>query len=630
MARLWQCGFELNSTSAGMEFTTSSGTISLQTGTVRTGTYALRANPTTSTGFTRWHAFASDQAIVGYQRFYLNIATLPSAATSICRFLDGTNNSMGAIRLSTGGALQLLTAGGSQIGSASATLSTGTWYMVELKTDATGSGTLDARLDGSSFASGANSAQGNWSRILIGVIGTNATTDLFFDDWALNDASGSAQTSWPGSGKILHLNPNGDGDAHAWGNTANGAGASTNYTLVNQVPPDDTTTLVQSVTLNAEDMYTLSDSGIGASDTVNVAMVGVRIRDNSADATTAAKVQIKKTSGGTIAQGSAIIPNGTSFFTNGNAEPRNYTLVTYLDPDGAAWTQATLDTAQAGVKLTAAGTNRIQVSAVWVSVDYTPSSTTPISDTDTGSGAEASTLAASLTTTETGSGAEASTLTATAASAETGSAAEGATLTVQISDADTGSGLDQTTNRAIAAAETAAADDVATLAAALTSAEVAAGVEASTLAAQLLSAETAIGGDAGTADDGSGNHQDVSSSDTGSAAEASALVAALTSADTATATEAATVSAQLSATDTASSVDAASLTAALLAADTGLAAEGSTLTATLVATDSGSATEAADSGHTAAQDITIRVGRPTTAWTAAQPARDWAAGPPTV
>jgi hypothetical protein len=630
VARLWQCGFELNSTSTGMEFTTSSGTISLQTGTVRTGTYALRANPTASTGFVRWHAFATDQAIVGYQRFYLNIATLPSTASSICRFLDTTNASTGAIRLSTTGTLQLLNAAGTQIGSSSATLSTGTWYMVELKTDATGAGALDARLDGSSFASGANSAQGNWSRVLIGVIGSNATTDLAFDDWAVNDASGSAQNSWPGSGKILHLLPNGDGDAHAWGNTANGAGASTNYTLVNEVPPNDATTLVQSVTLNAEDMYTLTDSGIGSGDIVNVAMVGVRIRDNSADAVTTAKVQVKKVTGGTIAQGSAIVPNTASFFTNGPAEPRNYTLITYADPDGSPWTQATLDTAQAGVKLTVAGTNRIQVSALWVSVDYTPSSSTPVSSSDTGSGAEASTLAAALSSADTGAGAEASSLAATASSADTGAGTEAASLVAQISDADTGTsteaatlatallsadtgaGTEQATDRNLTAAETAGAADTATLAAgltssdtaagtdasalttSLTSADTASGAEASTLAAQLLSAETGTAGDAGTVDDGSGSSQNVSSADTATAVEAATVTAVLTSADTGTAADAATLAAQLVSADTATSTDVASLTAALIAAETASIAEAAVLNAALIAADTGSAQEAAD------------------------------------
>lgn len=391
MARLWQCGFELGSLSTGVEVTATLGTQAISTTTVRTGSRALRVAPTATTGSVRYHVFASNQAAAGFQRVYLNIATLPSATTYILRFLDSSNNATGSIRLTTAGRLQLMTANGNQIGSDSAVLSTGTWYMVELGTDATGSGTLEGRLDGASFASGANSSQGAWCRITVGVITTNATTDLFFDDWAINDASGSAQNSWCGAGGILHLIPNGAGDSNGWSNTSNAAGSTSNYTLVDEVPPNDTTDLVQTGTLNATDMYTLTDSGIGASDVVNVAAVGLRLRNNTADAVAAVKAQITKTSAGTIAQGSAIVPNSTAFATNAPAEPRNLSLVTYADPDGAAWTQATLDTAQAGLKLTVANTNRIQVTALWLSVDYAP---------DTGGGPEAtgaSTAAATAT-----------------------------------------------------------------------------------------------------------------------------------------------------------------------------------------------------------------------------------------
>lgn len=391
MARLWQCGWELGSLSTGVEVTTTGGTQSLSTTTFRRGSRALRVNPTNTTGFNRYHVFAANQAIAGFQRVYLNAASLPSATTYILRFLDSSNNAAGSIRLTTAGRLQLMTANGNQIGSDSDILATNTWYMVELGTDATGSGTLEARLDGSTFASGANSSQGTWSRITVGVITTNATADLVFDDWALNDASGSAQNSWCGAGGILHLIPNGAGDSNGWSNTSNAAGSANNYQLVDEIPPNDTTDYVQTGTLNATDMYALADSGIGSSDVVNVVAVGLRLRNNTADGVTAVRAQIAKTSAGTIAQGSAIVPNSTAFATNSPTEPRNYSLVTYADPDGAAWTQATLDSAQAGLKLTVANTNRIQVTALWLSVDYAP---------DTGDGPEAtgsSTAAATAT-----------------------------------------------------------------------------------------------------------------------------------------------------------------------------------------------------------------------------------------
>lgn len=391
MSRGFQCAFGLGTSATGMEFTTSSGTLAVQNTVSRPGSsgWALRVSPTTSTGFVRYHYAASDQAAVGFQRFALRADTLPSANTTICRFQDTGNNPTGQLRLTTAGKLQLWTASGVQIGSDSAAITSGdsSWHIIEIKTDATGAGVLEGRLNGVSYANGANSAQGQWSRLVIGVIGTNATADLYFTDWALNTADGSFQNSWCGNGYIIYQRPGGAGDANAWLKT-NGstAGDANNYQLVDEVTPNDTTDLVQTNTLNAQDMYALTASGIGAGDTVNAVLVGVRMRNNTADATVAAKLQIKSISGGTITQGSEIKPNSASFATNASAEPRNYTLVAHRDPDGNAWNRDTLNSAQIGAICTATGTNRWQMSTVWATVDYTPSTGTPLgtaSETDT-------------------------------------------------------------------------------------------------------------------------------------------------------------------------------------------------------------------------------------------------------
>lgn len=388
-------GFGLQSTASGVEITTvSSGTI--QTSVTRLGSAAARVNPTGSSAFFRHVGLASDQSTVGYQRVYLRIATLPSGNTTIMRFLNTPNSTCAQIRLTAAGTLVLLDAGGATVGSASTTLSTGTWYRVELGLDAsTSPGTVTGRLDGTQFATGANSVQSPWSRWIIGAI-VSTTTDLYFADWAVNDTSGSAQNSWPGDGAVLTLAPNATGDANSWSNTSNAAGSTSNYQLCDELPPDDATTLVQTGTLNNADAYEITNSGMASGDVVNCVMVGVRARNNVADATTAFKVEAKKVSGGTVTQSSAIVPNSTSWSTNAPADPRTYPLIMYTDPDGSAWTQSTVDSMQVGVKLTAAGTNRIQVSTLWALVDYSPSSGTLVSSSDTGSGVEAADLTASL------------------------------------------------------------------------------------------------------------------------------------------------------------------------------------------------------------------------------------------
>ncbi len=366
LGRIWHSGFESNSAT---EFSSVSGTASIQSATVRSGAFAGRTNPAAATGFFRQHLFGTDQTISGLQRCYLRIASLPAANTTIMRFADTLNNPCAQLRLTTAGQLQLWTASGVQVGSNSATLATGTWYMVELQCDSTTSpGTVAARLEGAVFASGANSAQVPWSRVLVGVI-ASTTADLFWDDWAVNGAA----EGWPGPGGIVHYVPAGDGDAHAWLDTAASAGTASNWQLVDEVPPDDATTLVQSVTLNAEDMYRVTTTlGPNPQDRIAYVMVGIRYRNNVADATTAARLQVKSVSGGTVQQSGALVPNSTTFATNANIEPRNYPINVETDPDGTPWSRRTLDTMQIGQKITTAGTNRIQVTAIWAAVEFAP------------------------------------------------------------------------------------------------------------------------------------------------------------------------------------------------------------------------------------------------------------------
>lgn len=373
MARLWHGGAELNSTTDGMEVDTNSGTISISSTTVRSGTYSWRANPSASTGFYRKQISGSNQNTGGYLRAYVYIASLPGTTIQLLRFSSTANAHLASLRLTSTGTLTLNNAANTQVGSASSALSTNTWYRLELKCDATAAtGTIEGKIDGVSFASGNNSSRGSWARILWGVITPNATCDIFFDDVALNDSQGSNQTSYPGSGKLIRLKPDASGDSNQWLKTDGSAGSSTNYQLVDEVTPNDATDYVQSTTLNDIDFYNCEASGINSYDTVNVVTIHTRITNDVADATIAAKVQVEKTSGGTVAQGSAIIPNTTTWTTDGATATFLPTLVTYADPDASAWTSSTLDSMQIGVKITTDGTNKILASTVWTYFDYTP------------------------------------------------------------------------------------------------------------------------------------------------------------------------------------------------------------------------------------------------------------------
>lgn len=386
MARLYQTGFELNSATSGMEWQTSTGGFALSSSTVRSGSYAGRANPTASTRYMT-HTFQADTINTTYHRFYLNIATNPGATISIWQYLDSGNTVAFSLRLTSAGVLQMVNdISSATVLASSSALSTATWYRVEVKIvdHATTSAEMELKIDGTvvSTQTGLSGIAGG-GRFRLGAITGTSSPDLFFDDVAVNDTSGSYQTGYPGSGKIIHLRPNAAGDNAAW--TAY-VGSGANYERVDEVTPDDATSAVQSRTTNQIDDYNVDASGIGSSDTVNVVAVGHRANRSAGTTSSTYNIRVKKTASGTVSESSTLTASSTTWRTNdpttNNASP--FALVTYLDPDSAAWTQSTLDSMQIGAKIVSGSGDRyVQLSAIWASVDYTPSTGPTISVSDT-------------------------------------------------------------------------------------------------------------------------------------------------------------------------------------------------------------------------------------------------------
>jgi len=373
-ARLDTKGYELNSTTDQMEFTLNSS-VSVSTTNVRTGTYAGRVNA--AAGFWRQHVAATNQTTTGFISVCVYIVAAPNASTQFLRWSNISNTAVGNITMTTSRTLVLLKSDGTQIGSASSAIPLNTWTCVELSNDAsTSPGTLTGRIDDgagnwTTFATGANSNQGQWARALWGnVTGAQTTNDMYFDDVKINDSTGSAQTSFPGNTKVIYLRPNAAGDANGW--TRGGSDSGANWSQMEETPPNDITDYVLSTTLNQEDLYNMGNSGLASYDTINLVQQNVRYRADNAASNPTFKVEVEKTSGGTIAQGTGITPAATTWFTNAGSIPENPTLTLYQDPDAVNWTSTTLDSMQTGIKITTDNTNNINATALWTAVDYTP------------------------------------------------------------------------------------------------------------------------------------------------------------------------------------------------------------------------------------------------------------------
>lgn len=391
MARMWTCGFELQSTSA--EFGVNSGAIvtgspAISTTVHRAGTASLRINPSSATSFIE-HQITPGVVMRTLHRLYLRVDTLPSTATNI--YSMGQSGYFPALlRLQTDGTL-VLRDGFTEttLTGTSATLTLGRWYRIELDyTDVSGtltSGVSAFRgyLDGVQFANALCSNINGFSRIRMGVQ-LAATTDFYMDDVAVNDTTGSVQTGLPGPGSVVHLRPNAAGDANGWATAVGGtAGAANNYTRVAERTPDDATsynqTSVSGTTtiddFNVEDRAT---AGIGASDTINLVQVGGRV---ASDNTTAASIvyRLKGQSGGTVQESASTTVANTSWSVHAGQSPRPYMLTAYVNPQGSAvWTPTALDGIQIGVRGDVSQTTVRRVSTLWALVDFQPLTTTAL------------------------------------------------------------------------------------------------------------------------------------------------------------------------------------------------------------------------------------------------------------
>lgn len=278
MARSFLCGFELGS--VGEFFATTGTAPTIQTGTVRSGTYAMRANPTAAQSyaqFRRRNSTGTFSNLFQSVRFWLRIATLPSANTHIAESFGVSLATVHQfLQLNTDGKLAIGQTASVEATSTDVLSADGLWHLVELEAGASGK---NLWVDGSLWASGgANGVQDSEGRL--GVI-TSTTADLYFDDveWWNSDLGGASLYVTHKHKIILSL-PTADSSITSW---TGGAGGTTNlFDAVNNVPPvgvsaETNTSQIKSSTSTGAAQYTAtmqsySVAGVRATDTVDAVM----------------------------------------------------------------------------------------------------------------------------------------------------------------------------------------------------------------------------------------------------------------------------------------------------------------------------------------------------------------------
>lgn len=405
MARLITSGYELREGVTGTA--TSPDGLSngaLETTTVRSGSASRKWSGAGSQSPGQWTLTAVTAGVDCFARTYVYVPTggLPLAGQAVVA-LGSSGTPLAAIRVEADGTLTLwaFTGAWTQQGSASSPITLDSWEnRVELKLNL-GAGSVDsvdARLNGVSFASATGLAISD-AQIAIAAVGAATTTAnggsntapgsaafaLYTDDVAVNDGSGAAQNTWPGSGKVALLRPTADSAVGAgWtlGNTTATGGNA--WSRLDDAPPNSETDLtvaadadqIRNATSNANSSYdatmtTYTAAGVGAGATVNVV---VPIVATGAPVVTSAKA-------GTVGVVSNPAITNVSLSAGGTSGAfwSGATIGTY--PTGNKWSFGTTTYAPSVTLATApvmrvtqvtASTRIAIVTEMGIYVDYTP------------------------------------------------------------------------------------------------------------------------------------------------------------------------------------------------------------------------------------------------------------------
>jgi len=304
-----------------------------------------------------------------YSRFYINIQTLPGSSEEEFAAIVNTSGAAKAqYRVTSGGNVKACDSTATCGSAGSTTLSTSTWYRIEIQTSTgAGSTAYEIKINGTSELSGTMS-QGtvNVGSLRLGK-STNRNSQqikYYFDDVLIDSAA------YPGPGAVLKMSPNANGSTAEW--TA-GTGSS-DYQEVDEIPTDGDTTYIQKSSAASQTHLVglESSASAGINNTINAVKSFQRCRESAGGVTSATLARIR--SGGT---------NSDSSTLNGSTSFQNQYRVLDTDPsDAGAWTTGDLDAVEIGASDTAA-TSSVRCSTMLMSVDVVATNTPTPTPTNT-------------------------------------------------------------------------------------------------------------------------------------------------------------------------------------------------------------------------------------------------------
>lgn len=367
MARIFASGYELNSTTAGVEFTGKQGTPTITTTHPLSGTYEMRSQGGAVNSFEQKLASADGNGPY-YVRTWIYLVTSASARAGILYLGNGSGTQKGAIALETDDTLKLY-ATTVNIGSPSAVLAKNVWHCIELylfNNTVSGKMELTGKLNGTTFATSTTATEtGTFSFVRTGYQGAGGSTvDIYYDDLEVSDSA------FPGFGNLMILRPDANGQTQ--NGSRGGSDSGSNFGQVDEVTPNDVTDywIVAANNDIFEVGLSAASGTIDANATTNAVYVGARMSGAGAATSHAGKLRIKTQNSGTLAESASIVETTTSWYTHSLTAPSNYKIVQTTDPQGGgAWTPTLLDAIQIGYQVTDANPD-VNITALWAYVSF--------------------------------------------------------------------------------------------------------------------------------------------------------------------------------------------------------------------------------------------------------------------
>ena len=347
-------GWETKDTSEAL---VSSGTLSVQQTTKRTGTSALQTNPTTTAvGFHRFGTYdaaathGSASIANNFARFYFRYATKPSADTEpIMEGVSVTTTTICELRINSTGNLVLYDSALGTVFTGATTLAADTWYRIEVKFTIGVPGDYEVLIDGVSESSGTyTSGVVNCTRIGLGKVNNRngRTVDFFYDDFLWSDSA------LPGAGSCQVMQTSANGNYQTW------TGTGDHWDDIVDMPTGPSALSSTNVDGDAETEGLESASSAGVTGTVTSVKPFASFQAN--DTTYTLRLRFR----------SASTDSDSSSFTGGTLI--RYAKIYDTDPaTSSAWVLSALDSIEAGAveKSTTQIANMFSAGAM---VDYIP------------------------------------------------------------------------------------------------------------------------------------------------------------------------------------------------------------------------------------------------------------------